>query len=315
MGLSVKTTIFLFFLTIVTLTLFCELATKVTPLNPLQYFLGEDSITLGREHKQNLIQDFSLDKRFGTQSYEYLRSLLNFDLGASKSMNKPIRDIVLEKLSLTIPLVFSTFMILLLIGPYLAFQMAYHETRFFDRFFMGLFKGLLMAPSFWWGTLILFIFSYKLELVPFCCSFPIEKTLQEVTFFDRFHHAILPVLTLVLMNTSYLVIHLREKMIEILKGPYILHAKMMGNGDRRSLLFHIWPNAFLPGVTLIFYSLTEIFAGSIIVEELFSYPGFGKLTMDAILSGDFPLLATIILLMATFVFLGNLMVRHLRGRL
>lgn len=122
---------------------------------------------------------------------------------------------------------------------------------------------------------------------------------------DRLYHAFLPACTLGLTGISSIAMHTREKVIEILESDYVLYARARGESGWRLIFRHGLRNLLLPVITLQFGSISEIFGGSVLVEQVFSYPGLGQAAVTAGLGSDIPLLLGITLISAVLVFAGN----------
>ena len=120
------------------------------------------------------------------------------------------------------------------------------------------------------------------------------------------NHLILPALTLSIIGVANICLHTREKVIEILESDYILFAKARGESKKSIVFNHIIKNVSLPAITLQFLSFSELFAGAIFAEQVFSYPGLGQATVQAGLKGDLPLLMGIVIISLVFVYTGNL---------
>ena len=134
---------------------------------------------------------------------------------------------------------------------------------------------------------------------------PIGVESSSVTFTDLVSHIILPAITLSLIGVSNICLHTREKVIEVLNSDYILFAKARGESKKSIIFNHVIKNVSLPAITLQFLSFSELFAGTIFAEQVFSYPGLGQATVSAGLKGDLPLLMGIVIISCIFVYFGN----------
>ena len=130
---------------------------------------------------------------------------------------------------------------------------------------------------------------------------------------DRIVHAILPAVTLSITGISNIAMHTREKMIEVMESDYVLFARARGESTGSIVWRHGIRNIILPAMTLQFASVSEIFGGSVLVEQVFSYPGLGQAAVTAGLGGDVPLLLGITVISAAIVFAGNLTANLLYG--
>ena len=130
---------------------------------------------------------------------------------------------------------------------------------------------------------------------------------------DRIRHGILPAAALSLTGISNITLHTREKMIQVMESDYVLFARTRGESMSSIVLRHGLRNMILPALTLQFASISEIFGGSVLVEQVFSYPGLGQAAVAAGTGSDVPLLMGITLITAAIVFLGNFLANVLYG--
>ena len=144
-------------------------------------------------------------------------------------------------------------------------------------------------------------------------SVPAGMEAAAVTFTDRLRHAVLPALTLSITGVANIALHTREKMIGVMSSDYVLFARARGESERSIVLRHGLRNVLLPAITLQFASVSEIIGGSVLVEQVFSYPGLGQAAVTAGLGSDLPLLLGITVVTAAIVFIGNLIADLLYG--
>ena len=135
----------------------------------------------------------------------------------------------------------------------------------------------------------------------------------DVTLADAAHHLVLPALTLSVTGVANIALHTREKVVDVLESDYVRFARARGESDLGVVLHHCLRNVALPAVTLQCAFISEIFGGSVLVEQVFSYPGLGQAAVTAGLGGDVALLAGIALVSAALVFGGNLLANVLYG--
>ena len=134
-----------------------------------------------------------------------------------------------------------------------------------------------------------------------------------VTAADRLRHAILPALTLSITGVANIALHTREKMVDVMESDYVLFARARGESELSVACRHGLRNVLLPAVTLQFASAGEIIGGSVLVEQVFSYPGLGQAAVTAGLGSDMPLLLGITVVTAAIIFVGNLTADLLYG--
>ena len=169
------------------------------------------------------------------------------------------------------------------------------------------------TPVFWLALLLLLVFAVWLKVLPIGLSVPIGVEASGVTFFDRVRHAVLPAITLSITGVAGITLHTREKMIDVMESDYMLFARARGESTWTMVKRHGLRNILLPAMTLQFASVSEIIGGSVLVEQVFSYPGLGQAAVTAGTGSDVPLLMGITLVTAGIVFLGNFIADVLYG--
>jgi peptide/nickel transport system permease protein len=177
--------------------------------------------------------------------------------------------------------------------------------RLVDRFLKRICLVMCSIPSFWIGLVFMVVFSVWLRWFPLGLSVPVGVAPEDVTIWQRLHHLVLPAMTLVFLSFANIALHTREKLIGVLRSDYVLFARARGERKWSILFRHGLRNVLIPAVTMQFSSFAELFGGSIIAENIFSYPGLGAAASAAGLQGDIPLLLGITLFSTLFVFVGN----------
>ena len=168
-------------------------------------------------------------------------------------------------------------------------------------------------PAFWLAILLLLVFSVWLGWFPVGLSVPAGMDAAAVTLADRLRHAVLPALTLSITGVANIALHTREKMADVMESDYVMFARARGESERSVILRHGLRNVALPAITLQFASISEIIGGSVLVEQVFSYPGLGQAAVTAGLGSDLPLLLGITVITSAIVFGGNLIADLLYG--
>ena len=152
---------------------------------------------------------------------------------------------------------------------------------------------------------LLMVFAVWLKILPVGFSIPVGMSAEEAGIGERIVHAILPAAALSLTGISNIALQTREKMVEVMESDYVLFARARGDSERSIVWRHGIRNVALPALTLQFASVSEIFGGSVLVEQVFSYPGLGQAAIAAGLGSDVPLLLGITIISAAIVFAGN----------
>ncbi|MHB1469154.1 MAG: ABC transporter permease [Solirubrobacteraceae bacterium] len=270
-------------------------------------------------------RQLGLDKPIYTQYWVYISHFFQGQWGFSFSEGEPVSKLIGERLPATIELALFAFVVTMIASVGLALLVTYRHRPIADRVVRGVAYLGFGAPPFFAALLLLIIFSSALgvlpgpegRLSPQAIPPPTVTHLYTVdaliagqlgTFWNALQHLILPGIALGLASFSFLVRLLRANLLEVSREPFITVAR--GKGLRRWTAFrrHALPNAFLPTLTAGGLMLGEFLAGSLLIEEVFNWPGVGQLVYDAILKQDFAVVQTFILLSAVMFVLVNLIV-------
>lgn len=168
-------------------------------------------------------------------------------------------------------------------------------------------------PTFWLGLVFLLVFSVWLGWFPIGLSSPIGVANTDVSIWQRLYHLALPALTLSFISFANVALHTRQKLTDVLESEYVLFARARGEGIWTIMKRHGFRNILLPAVTLQFASFAELFGGSVLAENVFSYPGLGSAVSAAGLNSDVPLLLGVTIISVLFVFTGNLIANIIYG--
>jgi len=277
---------------------------QYSPIDPVRAYLGEMAVSA--EHKAKLEEYWGVNTPPEEKFLNWAGNLLKGDFGVSLIYRMPVTDVIKERFAASLALMASSWLISGVLGFILGIAAGMHKGTLFDRAIKTYCYILAATPTFWLALVFLMIFSVQLGWFPIGLSVPIGVTAENVTFFDRIEHLILPALTLSLLGVAQIAMFTREKLIEVMSSDYVLFAKARGEKGLDLVLRHGIRNVALPAITLQFLSFSELFGGTVLVEQVFSYPGIGQATVAAGLRSDVPLLLGIVLISAVFVFSGNL---------
>lgn len=276
-----------------------------SPIDPVQSYVGE-GVAVSAEQREEIANYWGLYNSPVERFESWGKNILNGDMGTSLIYRKPVSEVIGEKFQSSIILMSVSWIISGILGFVLGVIMGVFESSKIDKFIRNICFIISSTTSFWIGMMFLIIFSVKLGWFPIGFSVPIGVSSDNITFSQKLYHAVLPALTLSFSSFSNIALHTRAKITEIMKSDYILFAKARGESLFNIIKRHVLRNALIPAVTLQFASISEIFGGSILAEQVFSYPGLGQTAVDAGLRGDIPLLLGIALISSIFVFLGNI---------
>lgn len=279
---------------------------SISPIDPVQQYLLGLGTAVSPEKRAELEQYWGVDKPPVERYMTWLNELLHGNMGESSIYRRPVAQIIAERFVNSFALMLCAWILAGLIGFALGCVMGMHNERMPDKILKKICYVLSSVPTFWLGLILLLIFSVWLGWFPIGFSSPIGVTSGNVTIRQKLHHLILPAFTLSLMSFSNIALHTRQKLIDVLNSEYVLFARARGEGKWTILRRHGLRNILLPALTLQFASFAELFGGSVLAENVFSYPGLGSAVSAAGLQGDVPLLLGITLFSALFVCVGNM---------
>lgn len=293
-------TITLFLVTLITFSII-----HVLPGSAAELILGP---TAPQESVEALKQDLGLNRPLYVQYYDWITGMLTGDWGDSLRFNRSVADLILTRLprSLILGVTATGFAILFSIP--LGIIAAVNQNELPDT--LASFFGYIgiSIPSFMWALALIFIFGIQLRLFPTSGYVPFSE--DPIAFL---HHLVLPATSLGLMLTAYIMRMTRSSMLEALSEEYIRMARAKGLRRRLVILKHALRNAMIPVITVIAFQLATAFAGVIILEEVFFWPGIGQLTLRAIESRDIMVLQGCIIVIAVSYMALNFLADILYG--
>lgn len=287
---------------------------SISPIDPLKANVGQAALGAMSEEQIAKLQDY-----WGTNTppvnrfLNWAKDFLHGDMGTSLLYRQPVSKIIGEKLADSMILMAAAWVISGVLGFFLGAIAGMHRGKWQDRLIKGYAVVMAGTPAYWVALLLLLVFGVWLGIFPVALGVPIGVAAEEVTLSARLYHAVLPAFALSITGTSSVILHTREKMGEVMDSDYLLFARARGERKGRLLLQHGVRNILLPAVTLQFASIGEIFGGSVLIEQVFSYPGLGQAAVQAGLGSDIPLLMGITVISALLIFAGNLAANLLYG--
>ncbi|EGO65225.1 ABC transporter permease [Acetonema longum] len=282
-----------------------------SPIDPVDAYLGD--INVSEEQRENIAEYWGLNKSPVERYIIWIGHIFQGDMGESITYRQPVLKIIGERFQASLALMGLAWVLSGVLGFALGVIAGANKDSWLDRGIKTFCLILASTPVFWLGLLMLMVFAIQLQWFPLGLGAPIGKLSYEITWADRLYHLILPAVTLSVTGVAGIALHTRQKLIDVLKSEYILFAKARGEKPREIIWRHGLRNIALPGITLQFASISELFGGSILAEKVFSYPGLGNAATVAGLKGDVPLLLGIASFSILFVFTGNFMANVIYG--
>jgi peptide/nickel transport system permease protein len=280
----------------------------VAPGDPAEVIAGEMGGAT-EEMMAEIRRSYGLDQPFHVQLGRYLAKVGQGDLGYSFFFNRPVTDLILERLGATILLVTTALLVAVFLGTFLGVVAAQRPNGLLSHVVTVLALVGYSAPVFWTGIMLLILFASVIPLFP--VSGMIDVVAQDQSWWqvalDVGHHLVLPVLTL---STIYLAFYsrlARASMLDVLGADYIRTARAKGLSRTLVVYKHALRNAVLPVVTFAGLQFAQLLSGAVLVETVFSWPGLGTLAFDSILRRDSPTLLGILFFSALIVIVANLL--------
>ena len=298
------------------LTFFCIITLnfclpRLMPGDPF-YFLssqqGEITVTYSQEEIDRQKVYYGLDVPVFTQYKRYLKSIIKVDLGYSIYFNNDVRVIIKNRLPWSISLVLLSVIIGGSLGTLLGCLSAWHRRGVLDKALYSMMVVLSEIPAFLIGVFFLFYLAARQGLFPLSGGMKpfADYTSWAGRVLDIAHHGFLPALTLAVVQMGGFYLIARNSMMTVISKDYMTTAKAKGLSTQRILFCHALSNAALPIVTRAFYSMGQAVGGTILVENVFKYPGLGSLMRQAVMVRDYPLIQGIFLTVTFFVIIMNL---------
>lgn len=277
---------------------------KKSPVDPVLASVNYDT-NLTAEQYARIANYYGLNKPVPTQYFLWIKHFIRGDLGVSIIHNQPVKKIIEQRAGASAALMGISWIFSGILGFILGTLAAFKRGKLSDRIIKWFSYLQVTVPTFWIGLIFILLFSVKFKIFPIGISRPIGMLTEDVSFYDKVHHIILPVFTLSVLGIANVTLHTREKMLDVLNSEYVLFAKARGETSFEIFKNHGIRNAIVPAITIHFSYFGELFGGSVLAEQVFSYPGLGSTLTEAGLKGDTPLLLAIVIIGSVFVFAGN----------
>jgi dipeptide transport system permease protein len=299
---------------------------RILPGDPVLLMAGERGTS--PERHAELMKQFGFDRPLWEQYLDYLFSALQGDLGNSLVTKKPVWDEFFTLFPATMELSFCAILFAVLLGIPAGIFAAVKRGSWFDQSIMGTALVGYSMPIFWWGLLLIILFSGMLGWTPvsgrisLMYFFPpvtgfmlIDSLLsgQKGAFSSAVAHLILPTIVLGTIPLAVVARQTRSAMLEVLGEDYVRTARAKGLAPTRVIGIHALRNAMIPVITTIGLQVGVLLAGAILTETIFSWPGIGKWMVDSIFRRDYPVVQGGLLLIAVMVMIVNLTVDVLYG--
>ncbi len=277
-----------------------------SPIDPVRANLGQAAYAqMSEAQRAQLAQYWDATTPLPERYAHWASSALRGDFGQSLRFGRPVAEVVGERFANSAALMASAWLLAGVLGLALGVLAGSRRGSRADRAICCVCYALSSMPSFWLGLVALMVFSVWLGWFPLGFSVPIGVDAAQVSWAQKLHHLVLPAIVLGIANAPSIALHTRQKTIDVLGSEYARFARSRGEKGTQVLQRHGLRNLVLPAITIECASVGEVFGGSVLVEQVFSYPGLGQAAVTAGLGGDAPLLVAIALVSACVVFAGN----------
>ncbi|MGS1093941.1 ABC transporter permease [Aquamicrobium terrae] len=260
--------------------------------DPVVALLGGDAMP---DEIEQFRRQWGLDQPLIVQYLSYIGQMATGQFGDSLLDHRPVMDIILERVPATVSLGLVAYLLATLVGIPAGIIAALRRGRFVDRAIMAFAVFGFALPNFFLGILMILLFSLMLQVLPSSGT-------------GTIWHFIMPAVTLGTFTAGTLARFTRSAMLEVLERPYMRAAAAKGVPAVKRILFHAFPNAAIPIVTIVGLNLGQLIAGAIVVETVFAWPGVGRLLVTAVSQRDLALVQGLVLVIAATMVLANLAV-------
>lgn len=260
---------------------------------------------LGREATARALEvlrsQLHLDQPALVRYFQWLGDFVSGDLGTSIATGRPIADVLGPRIVNTLLLSLFAFAIYLVLALVPAIIQAVNRGKTIDNVISVITLLLLSLPDFLLATMLLFLFAVAVPILPALATISENSSWPEML-----RAMVLPAVTLAIMMAVYAIRVLRDSLIEVLRSDYVRLAELKGLRPRAVLFRHALPNAIVPALNVTALNLGFLIGGVVIVERVFSYPGFGTLLIDALQLRDIPLIKATVMISAAVYVAANL---------
>lgn len=250
-----------------------------------------------------IASQMGLDRPLPVQYFEWARNLLSGDWGRSYRDQQPVLSIIASHLGATLQLMATATLVAIFVGGWIGVLGAIRRYSLPDYLATIGAMIALSIPTFWFGLVLIYLFSVKLAWFPAGnISTPGREGLL-----DSLYHLVLPCAVLSLVTIATWSRYMRASMLDVINQDYIRTARAKGVGGRAILVHHALRNAILPMITIAGLQLPTLLSGALVTETVFTWPGMGRLFLDSIGYRDYPMVMGLLLFSAMLVLLGNLL--------
>lgn len=290
---------------IIGITVITFFIAHLAPGNPLRLMIDPSSTPQEIAEAETRM---GLDRPVAVQYFSWLSGLASGNLGYSIRTGRPVMQLILDRLPATLLLTGTSWLLGFIVAIPLGVYSALRKYSISDYFLTVFTFFGLSIPVFFFGLGLIYLFGVRLGWLPTHGVQSVGRVLSGWPYYaDRLRHMLLPVTVLSLPNIASIMRYTRSSMLEVVRADYVRTARAKGLKGYMVVYKHALRNALIPVITLMGLTIPRLFGGAFITETVFSWPGLGKLGVDAIFSREYPIIMGINLFTAVLVLAGNLM--------
>ena len=285
---------------------------RISPGDPLVSFYGDKLYSMAPEEVAAARARLGLDQNIIVQYFKWLGGVFTGDFGLSLKYKKPVLDVVMPLLPNTLILGILAYTVVFALAIVLAVICAANEDNWIDRIICKIGTTLYYTPTFWFGIILVLVFSITLKWFPSSGTYDIG---QSGNILNRMWHLILPLIVMVASHLWYYAYMIRNKLLDELRKDYVLLARSKGLGKYEIIWKHCLRNVAPTIVSIMAISTTHIMTGGIIIESIFDFPGIGNLAIESAKLHDYNLLMLTVLITGMLVFITSLIGQTVNERI
>jgi peptide/nickel transport system permease protein len=276
---------------------------KLAPADPVTFLMPPDALVTAGD-RETLRTALGLNDPMPVQLARWVWNALRLDFGNSFFSGEPVRRMIVDRLPNTLILAAAALVLSVLLGVPLGVLAALKRGKVTDHVIRTVSVIGHAVPTFWFGLLFIVVFGGELRWFPVG---GLASPGREADVLDRLRHLVGPVLTLALAGIANYPRYLRTEILEIVAQDYVRTARAKGLAPRRVMIAHVVRNSLLPLVTLIGAAFATFLSGAVVVEQVFGWPGMGRLIYDAAGQKDYPVVQAAVLMSATMLLIANIL--------
>ena len=291
-------------LTLFLLVSFLFIIIRLSPGDPTDKYV---SAKLGNELSERIAEKFSLNEPVIDQYFSFIKNALNGDMGVSYNYRLPVFQVIWEYFSFTLVFASISFILQIILSIALALWVIKKQNRRLENFISNTALLVYSIPAFVLGVALIYLFSVSLNLFPISGLKSLDY--DNFSFFskvlDKVYHLVLPMITLTAAGIALFYKYIKESMDEVLHQVFVTNLRASGVDEKSILKRHIIPNALRPLISVAGIELGILLGGALITEVIFSLPGMGRLTIQSVLSRDYPLVIACVFTAGVVMILAN----------